>query len=144
MRVLDSSHPIFERGKYIACGCSRSVYRSAHHKDRVVKECDPYDRDNAREAELWKKANRSLRKYLARVYAVSTCGRYLVMQKTRPVGKRAYRKHLIPAHMDYDAHQLNFGRLPDGRIVMHDYPMDYNHQTTAGKSRTIPRCARGN
>ena len=135
MRVLEPNHPIFKRGEFIANGCFRCVYQSAHRKDCVVKKGSTYD--NRREAELWKNSNRFLRKYLARVYAISTCGEFLVMQKTKPAGLRALKKHLIPVHLDYDAHRDNFGRLRDGRIVMHDYPV-CSHKATAGRHKTRP------
>ena len=135
MKILDSSHPVFQQGSHIASGCFRMVYQSAQHKDRVVKM--GMISDNKREAELWKSSNRFLRKYLARVYAISTCGEFLVMQKTTPVGLRALKKHLIPVHLNYDAHRYNFGRLRDGRIVMHDYPIR-SHKTTAGRRKARP------
>lgn len=130
------STDIFATGKLIGSGYSRVVYASARYPNRVVKHtCGD---ENRREAEIWRNANRYLRKYLARVYAISEDGSLMLMERTRPISRRELRKLLIPACLNWDAHRGNFGRLPDGRVVMHDYAYVQESPTTAGRKRSVP------
>jgi hypothetical protein len=109
----------FAMGTRIDGGLSRVAYDSKHWPERVVKSGS--NGDNRKEFNIWKNANRNLRKYLARVYAISADGSYLLMQRTRPVSRERLIEHMLPDVINHDAHKGNLGELPDGRIVMHDY-----------------------
>lgn len=126
----------FACGRELGSGLSRTAYVSKHWPDRVVKITG--GNDNLTEARIWRGANRYLRRYLARVYAVSEDGTRMLMQRTRAVSRRALRRHLVPVCINHDAHSGNFGRLPDGRIVMHDYAEVCDSPTKAGKWRSTP------
>lgn len=122
------------RGRAIGEGSTRRAFVSKHWPDRVVKVAlyEQGQDENQIEFELWREAHWRLRKHLARVYDVSDDGQYLLMQRTRPISVRQHRRLLIPAVLDHDSHAGNFGRLPDKRIVMHDYAWAAGARTTGG------------
>jgi hypothetical protein len=126
----------FALGPRIGSGLHRTVYASERYPGRVVKCTN--SGDNRAEAALWRGANRSLRRHLARVFAISADGSLLLMERTSPVGRSALLKHRIPNCINYDAHCGNFGYLTDGRIVMHDYANTPSSPRTAGRTKSKP------
>lgn len=118
-------------GQLLGAGASRQTYEYAPNpKDTVIKvEQNAGWHQNAMEWHVWQsmknkddKRVAALRKWFAPVIRMSDLGVWLLMERTVPVTMRELKKEVkqVPDVIT-DLKVGNFGRLPDGRIVCHDY-----------------------
>lgn len=107
-------------GDLIASGMSRHVYTCPIVPDCVVKvEARPWFQ-NVQEDHVWHRVSETkFGQWFAPVRWLSPYGRVLVMERTMPVGMTELPKK-VPAFFT-DLKRQNWGRLPNGRIVCHDY-----------------------
>lgn len=112
----------FVAGELLGQGQYREVYAVRGDPTRVLKvEREARAFHNIKEYHVWQEVCEweKGRKWLAPVFDISAHGKYLVQARTVPVLARDLPK-LIPAFFTDTKHQ-NWGRLPDGRVVCHDF-----------------------
>lgn len=107
-------------GNLIGSGMSRQVFECKLIEDAVVKvESRPWFQ-NIMENEVWYRIqDTKWARWFAPVRVLSPYGRLLVMDRTMPVSTKE-----LPARIPKfftDTKRQNWGRLPNGRIVCHDY-----------------------
>ncbi len=113
-------------GRKLGGGCTREVYVYAGNEDFVVKiETESSDMfQNVIEYDLWKDAQHhpDMRKWLAPCIRISPHGNYMIQERTMPVTLKELKKRIkmVPVWCA-DLKDANWGRLPNGRIVCHDY-----------------------
>lgn len=118
-------------GRLLGSGASRQTYEYAPNpKDTVIKvESTAGWHQNTMEWHVWHKVKEcsdkkgsELRNWFAPVIRMSDLGVWLLMERTVPVTLRELKKEVkqVPDIIT-DLKVGNFGRLPDGRIVCHDY-----------------------
>jgi hypothetical protein len=122
-------------GEPIARGCSREVYALPGRPDAVLKlETDAGSYHNILEWELWREVQDGpWAKYFAECIAISPSGTGLIMARTAPVAE-------IPASRPkwlQDVKPDNFGSLPDGRVVCHDYSITWLIRANLSKMKTV-------
>lgn len=123
-------------GAQIGNGIDRWVYRHRGNDDWIVKiEPDTNHRfQNVAEWHLWENVREtSMRGWLAPCVRISHSGNFLIMERTTPVLPRDLPKR-IPAWLT-DVKASNWGRLPNGRVVCHDY--GFNLAASNGLSKRL-------
>lgn len=111
-------------GDRIGSGCYRDVYECLLDPSLVVKvEKDVSCFHNVREWANWQELCEApaWRKWVAPCEAISPQGKYLLQSRTKPVTLSALPEK-VPAFFT-DKKVGNWGRLPDGRVVCHDYAL---------------------
>lgn len=116
-------------GKKLGEGHSRSAYVCDIDHTKVIKIANGFDgiSDNCAEYELWCKTAYNgtfydnLNKWLAPIYSISNCGRFLVMARTYPVSDERLPT-VIPA-LFTDLQRVNIGMYKD-KVVFHDYALN--------------------
>jgi hypothetical protein len=117
----------YDPSQELGSGCTRRAYVARHDPRKVVKIAKTIEgeEENRKEYRMWRRGSSALRRYLARSYAVSACGKYLLIERTRRPKDNAelaaMREATFPSFLTQDAHAGNIGVLDDGRIVLHDY-----------------------
>jgi hypothetical protein len=112
-------------GEQIARGTYRTVYQHATNPDWVVKVETGEGFHNVREMTLWSDLQLDSAepspycKWLAPCRWISDYGTFLIMDKTEKRSRDKYPAK-IPAFLT-DTKYENFGWLPDGSFVCHDY-----------------------
>lgn len=118
-------------GTLLGSGASRQVYEyEPNKKDTVIKvEVGQGWHQNTKEWHVWQSLDRAsdkrgeeLKRWFAPVIRISDLGVWLLMARTTPVTLNELKKEVkkVPDVIT-DLKVGNFGRLPDGRIVCHDY-----------------------
>lgn len=109
-------------GERLGGGLSRLVFVLKDDPEFVVKWEDPRQGrfQNVREFWLWDYARwmPDARRWLAPISAISQCGNFLIMHRTRPC-TTSDMPDKVPIWMT-DLKEPNFGWF-DGRVVQHDY-----------------------
>lgn len=113
-------------GELIGVGSFRTVYSYRINPKWVVKIAnrrpDSGRFDNVVEFDLYyniKVHHPHLLKYLAKPLYLSSCGRVMIMEKTKPLGPKDKIPKRIPAFIA-DVNERNWGKI-GSRIVCHDY-----------------------
>lgn len=116
----------FLTGEYLGEGINREVYEYGGNSDFVVKiETANNTRfQNIMEYNFWQEC-RDLKwalRWIAPCIRISPNGSFLLQERTMPVAIEELRKKLpkVPVWLT-DCKASNWGRLPNGRIVCHDY-----------------------
>ncbi len=116
-------------GSLVGEGNSRSVYEYALDKSYVVKiqrsetGSDVRSFENVHEFDAYFNLSHhhpKLASFLAPTTRISSCGRLLLMRRTTPIGPKQKMPKAIPAFLT-DTKIQNWGKLPNGKIVCHDY-----------------------
>lgn len=105
----------------IGSGTARTVYSYTVHPEYVLKvETGSGSFQNAMEWKTWQELkDTDLGKWLAPIHSISPCGLYLLQRRTRrPLDSKYPAK--LPAFLT-DQKRDNYGVLPSGRFVCHDY-----------------------
>ncbi len=116
----------FLTGKYLGKGISREVYEYGGNTEFVVKiEVEGnYIFQNAMEYNFWEecKIHKWAARWLAPCIRISANGNFMIQERTMPVTLTELEKKLpqIPVWLT-DCKADNWGRLPNGKIVCHDY-----------------------
>lgn len=116
----------FILGDRLGDGISREVYVYRGNTNFVIKvEVNATDLfQNIMEYRFFQDAQgcKELTKWLAPCVRISPHGNWMIQERTMPVGlpelKRKYKRVPIFLH---DLKDTNWGKLPNGRIVCHDY-----------------------
>lgn len=125
-------------GSWIGSGNSRTVYVYAPDPTYVLKINRKEDGktafENINEWDTYHNVmhkSPQLGKFLCPVAQISGCGRILMMKKTTPIKDKQKMPKQIPAFLA-DTKIQNWGRLPNGKIVCHDYANShiYSKMTT--------------
>ena len=110
-------------GEPLGGGIDRKVYVYGANDDWVIKvEGERNHRfQNVAEWQLWREVMEAptLKRWLAPCIRISHSGNFLVMARTYPVLRRDLPKR-IPVWLT-DIKPENWGRLPSGAVVCHDY-----------------------
>ena len=115
-------------GRHVGSGSSRSVYEFGLEKKYVVKiqrQDDPSVRnfENIHEFDTYFNLlhhHPKLAAFLAPATNISSCGRILMMYQTKPIKDKQKMPKVIPAFLT-DTKIQNWGTLPNGKVVCHDY-----------------------
>lgn len=114
-------------GRFVGAGSSRSVYEFALDKKFVVKiqrqDDDVRQFQNVHEFDMYfnlSKQHPKLAAFLAPATNISSCGRILMMHQTTPIKDKQKMPVVIPAFLA-DTKIQNWGVLPSGKVVCHDY-----------------------
>lgn len=115
-------------GRWIGSGTSRTVYEFALEKKFVIKIQRQDDENvrcfqNVNEFEAYfnlKHQHPKLAAFLAPATNISSCGRILMMEQTSPIKDKQKMPKSIPAFLS-DTKIQNWGILPNGKVVCHDY-----------------------
>ncbi len=113
-------------GKLLGTGCSREVYEYGGNGEFVVKiEVNSSDMfQNVMEYNFWQdtRAHPSMQKWIAPCLRISPHGIYMIQERTTPVTLKELEKRIkkVPVWCA-DLKVSNWGKLPNGRIVCHDY-----------------------
>ena len=113
-------------GKELGSGMNREVYEYGGNPQFVVKiEVNPNGYfQNVMEYNFWDAVRDApdMLKWIAPCVRISPHGNYLIQERTMPVTLKELQKKLpkVPTYLS-DFKEPNWGRLPNGRIVCHDY-----------------------
>lgn len=108
-------------GGVIGSGITRTVYEYTMNSEFVLKvETSGASFQNAMEWNTWQELKDTpLGEWLAPIHSISPCGLYLLQHRTRrPLDSKYPTK--LPAFLT-DQKRDNYGVLPSGRFVCHDY-----------------------
>lgn len=109
-------------GEHLGRGISRTVFEMRFNPEYVVKiEENNGQFQNIMEWKIWNKARQSfptVLECLAPCVEISTCGRVLIMKRTKPVPKEM-KDVTLPIWMS-DISRRNIGMIDD-KVVCHDY-----------------------
>lgn len=116
----------FILGERLGSGISREVYVYRGNSNFVIKvETECTDRfQNIIEYTFWDQSHgcKEISKWLAPCVRISPHGMWMIQERTMPVSlkelKRKYPR--VPIFLS-DLKDTNWGKLPNGRIVCHDY-----------------------
>ncbi|KKK94137.1 hypothetical protein LCGC14_2685850 [marine sediment metagenome] len=116
----------FILGQRLGNGVSREVYVYRGNSAFVIKvETEATEMfQNVMEYKFWQDAQgcKEIMKWLAPCCRISPHGNYMIQERTMPVSlaelRRKYKR--VPIFLS-DLKDTNWGRLPNGRIVCHDY-----------------------
>ena len=120
-------------GKKLGEGMSRIVYEARLNEDHVVKfEERGGFFQNVMEEHIWSRMRYvdTVSCWLAPVHAISPCGSFLVMQRTRPI-RTEELPEMVP-HWVTDEKPSNWGIL-NGKPVLHDYAVHLMLEQGTGK-----------
>ena len=107
-------------GEYISSGTYRDVYQCVLFDNWVVKIDRSNSNSNILEFETWDLVKRTKhRKWFAPCAWISSNGKILLQQKTKPITDNKILPKKIPAYLS-DVRIDNLG-LIDGKLVTHDY-----------------------
>lgn len=113
-------------GKKLGQGLNREVYEYAGNGEYVVKietNANSYFQ-NVEEYNFWDAVRDAptMLRWIAPCVRISPHGNFLIMERTTPVTLKVLEKKLprVPFYMT-DLKESNWGRLPNGKIVCHDY-----------------------
>lgn len=117
----------FTKGEFIGRGHSRVVLTNPLHDDSVVKlEVKGCAYTNIAEYAMWTYLqDMEVSKFLAPCLDIGHGGTVLVQKRTQPISREDLPEK-IPAFLT-DLKLSNWGRLPDGRVVCHDYASAFPH-----------------
>jgi hypothetical protein len=109
----------FMIGTKLGEGVDREVYVFRGDTTKVIKIEKPgVEFSNVEEWTVWHEAlHADVQDWFAPCYGISEGGRFLIQARTKPIERLPDK---LPSFMT-DIKRENFGRLPDGRIVAHDY-----------------------
>ena len=116
----------FLLGELLGEGISREVYTYGGNPNFVVKiEVTATGRfQNVMEYNFWQEAKgcNEIMKWIAPCIRISAHGNFLLQERTMPVTLAELQKRhkRIPIWLS-DMKDTNWGRLPNGKIVCHDY-----------------------
>lgn len=111
-------------GERIGTGQDRSVFAMSQTPDKVLKiEHGETLFQNITEWDNWRAAQytEALYKWLAPCVAISRHGKVLIQERTTPVIAKDLPAQ-VPGWLS-DLKAENWGRLPNGRVVCHDYAL---------------------
>lgn len=122
---LQCPEALFEIGPQICDGNGsfRRVYACKNDPTKVVKivRDEAYAKYNKREYRMYRRADPQKRLLMAAVFGMTRDGMKLVMERTEPLSYRDFEMSLEDFEDFEDTHHGNIGKLPDGRVVIHDY-----------------------
>lgn len=113
-------------GEMLGAGISREVFVYDNNDEFVIKvetEAD-YRFQNVTEYNFWNDVREwpEVLRWIAPCVRISPHGNYLMQERTYPVTLEELKKQLpkVPTYLS-DLKVGNWGRLPNGKIVCHDY-----------------------
>ncbi len=116
----------FMLGDYLGKGMSREVYVYGINSQFVIKvETEATSRfQNVIEYNFWDENRyvKDVMKWIAPCAQISPHGNWMIQERTTPISIDELRRRVkkIPCWLS-DSKDANWGRLPNGRIVCHDY-----------------------